>query len=283
MDYERFISALIQCVEEELGGDAVVERQSVLKNNDVCAEGLVLKGEKEKIAPILYMENFYQSFQQGESIEKIAESIVKLFRNCPAFPEWDFEELLDFASVRKQIIYKLVSAEKNAELLKKVPHLPVLDLAIIFFIYISEGALKNCSVLIKNDHMNLWKIPISVLYESAKKNTPRLCPCVMYPMSELFDAKGFEECEVYVLTNEQGVNGAAALLYPKMPAYIYRELQGSYYLIPSSVHEFLVVPERMGVSVSELQAMVREINETEVDAQDVLSDRIYYFDGDNIT
>ena len=79
------------------------------------------------------------------------------------------------------------------------------------------------------------------------------------------------------------MNGAAVLLYPEMPKLIYETLGGNYYLLPSSVHEFLVVPEERGIKPEELKKIVREVNETQLEREDFLSDEIYYFDGEIIT
>ena len=92
-----------------------------------------------------------------------------------------------------------------------------------------------------------------------------------------------EDCPIRVLSNETGINGAAALLYPKMPEYIYKTVGGNYYLLPSSVHEFLIVPEKKGINPSELVAIVREVNRTEIEKEEFLSDDIYYFNHDIIT
>lgn len=285
MDYEQFVSAVVECAEKELGSEAVVERQRILKNNGVYAEGIVIRKPGGRIAPVIYLDGFYRSYRNGESMDYIAGRILEQFRSCPEPPEWDFREILDFGCVREKIVYKLVNAEKNQNLLKQVPHLPVLDLAIVFYLMISEGAFQNCSVLIKNDHMDLWKIPMTVLYEAAKENTPKLCPYVLRPLADFLGApeEVMPEGPIFVLTNELGINGAAALLYPHLPEYIFKQTGGNYYLLPSSVHEFLIVPEKAGISGGELLEMVKEINGTEVDVQDLLSDHIYYFNGDIIT
>lgn len=285
MDYEQFVSAVIKCAEKEAGSGAVVERQRILKNNGVYADGIVIRNQGGMIAPLIYLEEYYRSYLGGESVEHVTGRLFEVFRECPEPPEWDFREILDFSRVREKIVYKLVNAEKNENLLEQVPHLPVLDLAIVFYLMISEGAFQNCSVLIKNDHMNLWKIPMTVLYETAKINTPKLCPAVLRPLADFLGVSEevMPEGSVLVLTNEQGVNGAAALLYPHLPETVFQQTGGNYYLLPSSVHEFLVVPEKAGISAQELLEMVKEMNCTEVELQDVLSDHIYRFDGNNIT
>lgn len=284
MNYQQFISAIIECVEKKTEGTAIVECQRVLKNNGKQMTGISIRRPGDSVAPVLYLAELYEHYKGGTEIELLAEQLLKVFLSCPAVPEWNQEEFLDYSRIRGRIVYKLVNAQKNEKLLKQVPHLLVLDLALIFYFMVSEGAFQNCSVLIKNDHLNLWKIPLIELYQAAHDNTPKLCPYVLQPLTAL--TENFvqpDDCRVLVLSNEQGVNGAAALLYPNVLKLIWERVGENYYLLPSSVHEFLIVPEEEGICAGDLIDMVMEVNATEVDLEDVLSDSVYYFDGDNIT
>ena len=107
------------------------------------------------------------------------------------------------------MIYKLINARRNQALLKKVPNLPLLDFAIVFYVMIPVNETENCSVLIQNVHMNYWKLPISVLYECAKENTEKLCPYVFRPLSEYvenYTGEYIPGSEFYILSNEMGLN-----------------------------------------------------------------------------
>ena len=80
-----------------------------------------------------------------------------------------------------------------------------------------------------------------------------------------------------------GLNGAASLLYPEMPGKIYEHIRKKYYLLPSSIHEFLIVPKTPMINPDNLRRMVKEVNETQIAQEELLSDHIYYFDGNIIT
>lgn len=284
MNYEQFIAAVITCAEEKGGGSIAVERQQIMKNNGVSAVGIAVRRQGEAAAPVIYPEELYEQYRAGESIENLTEVLLEVAMRCPRPSGEEIGEFLDFEKIRDRIVYRVISAEKNEELLQKVPYLPVLDLAIVFYLMVPEGTFQNCSVLIRKEHMKFWKIPITAIYEAARKNTPALCPCVFMLLSDFWEEEPlFADCPVFVLTNEQGVNGASALLYPHLPGIIREKLGENYFLIPSSVHEFLIVPEHAGFPAEQLAAMVKEINATELEKEDVLSDRIYYFNGDNIT
>lgn len=85
------------------------------------------------------------------------------------------------------------------------------------------------------------------------------------------------------MTNVTGIYGASAILYPKMPKRLYEKLGCSYYLLPSSIHEFLVVPADAGIYSENLRNIVCEVNETQIEEEEVLADSVYYFDGKNVT
>ena len=286
MNYEQFICAMMECTKKKLSETEIVEKQEVLKNNGVISVGLVIRKNSENTAPIIYLEEFYKKYLLGAEIELLCEILVQKSRNAPLPPVWDYEEMLDFRKIHNQIVYKLINAKKNEKLLQKVPSLPILDFAIVFYWMIPAGESESGSVLIRNEHMNLWKIPISLLYQCAKENTPRLCPYIFRSLNEYMEEMTGEILEgspLYILSNQIGIHGASAILYPGMPGRIYENLKRNYYLLPSSIHEFLIVPENRFIRPENLQSMLKEVNETQIKAEELLSDHIYYFDGNIIT
>lgn len=286
MNYEQFICAMMECAKKKLPEDEIVERHEMLKNNGVFSTGLSIRKREKNIAPMIYLEEYYESYQAGEGLETLAERFIRRSKNAPAAPKWDYDSILDFSKMKDRIVYKLINAKRNARLLREVPYLPMLDFAIVFYLMISADKTGSCSVLIKNSYLQLWKLPVSVLYQCARENTPGLCPCVLRPLTEYIEemsGEKAEECPMLVLTNETGLNGAAAILYPHMPKKIEKQVGGSYYLLPASIHEFLVVPEEEGIRPTELLKLVKEVNDTQIREEELLSDHIYHFDGHNIT
>ena len=286
MNYEQFIDAMLECIKNKLPGTDIVEVQEVQKNNGVKFVGLVIRKSERGIAPVIYLEEFYKRYQAGWSIEKLSSMLVERSRNAPDMTRYNFEELKDFSKIQDKIVYKLINAKANENLLKEIPHLPLLDFAIVFSVLMPLSEKESGSILIKNGHMDLWKCPISVLYEYAKRNTQKLCPMVFCRLSDLMKTFGencYQETQVHVLTNESGMNGAAVLLYPDVPRMIYEMVGDNYYLLPSSVHEFLIVSEEDGMLAEDLQKIVREVNTTQLEREEFLSDDIYYFDGNIIT
>lgn len=286
MNYEQFVSEMLTCTKEKLPGNYRVNRQEVLKNNNVLMIGLSVRESECEIAPVVYLEEYYKRYLRGCSLEQLADLLIDKCRNAPLMIQWNSEQLMDFQKMKNKIIYKLINTKENEKLLKEVPNLPILDFSIIFYLYLPISETETGTVLIRNSHRSLWKCPVSVLYECAKINTPKICPYVLCPLEDLMRSYGeelAEGCPILVLSNESGNHGASALLYPQMPKKIYEVIGGNYYLLPSSIHEFLVVPANEKVIPQELMAIVREVNRTEIEKEEFLSDQIYYFDGDIIT
>lgn len=286
MNYEQFVETMYEMCRERLDTSSVVEKQQILKNNGVSMKGLTIRKKEQAVSPIIYLDGFYARYQQGESMEMLCDGIIEKCINAPELPVHEYRKIFDLSYVQENVVYKLVNLKQNQELLQEAPHLPMIDLAIVFCLLFPVDERENCSVLIRNEHLKQWKLPLSVLYQYAKSNTPRLLPPVFVPLEEQFPEVFFETEEsvpLYLLTNEDGFHGAGVLLYDRMPKWIYEQLKEPYYLLPSSVHEFLILPGKDAPEPSRLQEIVREINATQVEKEERLSDEVYYFDGNIIT
>lgn len=286
MNYEQFVMAMLECVKGRLSETELVEKQEILKNNGVVAIGLSIRKKGEKAAPIIYLEDYYHRYCMGEAMEHLTDQLMNRIRCAPSAPAWEYEDILDFRKIRHLVVYKLVNAKRNQKLLKEVPNLPMLDFAIVFYVMVPVNNFENCSILIRNAHMNYWELPLSLLYQCAKENTQRLCPYMLRPLNEFVESHFGEELPespMIVLSNRTGIYGASAILYPGMPKRIYEYVGKNYYILPSSIHELLIVPGNEQIFPGNLKEIVRDVNTNHISAEEFLSDSIYYFDGNNIT
>ena len=131
MNYEQFVLELLTCVKSRLDESVIVEKQEILKNNGVIAAGITIRSEEEKVAPIVYLEDFYKRYCMGESIENLTDYLLEWANRVPQMPAWNYEDILDFEKVKNLIVYKLVNTERNEKLLKDIPNLPMLDFSVI--------------------------------------------------------------------------------------------------------------------------------------------------------
>lgn len=91
------------------------------------------------------------------------------------------------------------------------------------------------------------------------------------------------ECNsTYVATNESRMNGATIILFPEIMQNIAKKI-GNFYILPSSIHEVIIVPESFNSDHEELLGMVESVNGNEeiMRKEDVLSNTVLYFDSPN--
>lgn len=209
----------------------------------------------------------------------------------------DPRHFLNYADIEKRIVYKLINTGRNHELLEDVPHVEFLDLSIVFQIVLTCKPGSTASILIHNAHIKLWGVTVDNLFRVAAKNTSQImgwelqamddviCEIMGEKSTEIFD---YDEAKsglaglvpLYVISNRYKVEGAACLLYPMLLTKIFRKLKSCFYVIPSSIHELLILPADSGYSDEEILAMIKDVNDTQVDPDEILSYSLYHYDGD---
>ena len=271
-----------------------VEIKRVTKNNGVIYTGISVCNEDEKVYPTIYLEPFYDEFGEEPLTDELIDRICGIYesRRLGAIPGLDF--LLDYESVRKNLRCKLINYKSNEEWLKDVPHRHFLDLAIVPYYRIKDCDLGRTimsegSFVIRNSHLEMWHVKADALIGESMKNTftmerPVITGIyeVLRKLNPAFEAgvrEGFEAAPMYVMTTE-GANGAVSMLYEEKIGDFCETIDSDVYIIPSSINEVILVPRKGCIPEGMLNEMVREVNATELEPVDVLSDHVYYFDRD---
>ena len=104
------------------------------KNNGVILDGLSIRRQGQKVAPTIYMDAYYREYLDGRSLKGICDQIIECCSNTDFEEKFNADFFSDYSRLQHTVVYKLINAEKNRELLKKIPHLPFLDLAIVFYL-----------------------------------------------------------------------------------------------------------------------------------------------------
>lgn len=260
------------------------------KNNGTIRRGITLTEQNINISPTIYLEEYYRQFQKGSSLDHITADILRLYHEVRFQKPWGEEKISAFSQVKEKLIYRLVNREANRKMLKDVPYIAYLDLAIVFCVLLEVTKYGTATMPVHNAHLDMWGVSKEEVYARASENTCRLLPdefstmsAVIEELSKVPPGLGGEDEELggeemYVLSNRIKSYGAAAVLYDDRLACIGTYLKCNYYVLPSSVHEVIVIPERAALGKEELSAIVAEINRTQVEAEEILSDRAYYYD-----
>ena len=176
MEYQTFKEELCRILQKRTEGKKKVILQQVEKNNGVVLDAVVLQGEKEQVLPTIYLEELYEIYEEGATLEQIAGRILCEEEKWKEEVEFSLEEFEDYTRARTSIFYKLVNYQMNERMLKRVPHIRYLDLAVVFYYRVEQGHFPGGSVLIHNNNLVTWGITKSQLMKDAAFNTSRKLP-----------------------------------------------------------------------------------------------------------
>ena len=293
-----------------------VRIHKVIKNNDIELDALMVVGRDTNISPTIYLNPYYEEHQNGRDFTEIVFEIFHLYLDHCGKMTFSLEEFQDFAQIKKKVAFRIINTKLNEKLLKDIPSKKFLDLSIVYYTMIDQGEEGNGSAtaLIHNSHLDLWGISKEELHRVAMENTPRMLGWEIRSMDAIIKdmlVKEFESDEgmqaivresgddtyydrvaeekleelnehredikMFVLTNKMRMNGAACILYQGVLQRFAQECACNIFILPSSIHEVILVPARKGITQSELDCMVRDVNREAVEDGEILSNHAYLY------
>lgn len=293
MDMDIFAAKICAAVKEKLGDGYKVTVKDVKKNNGVLMKGLLIFSSEQGMTPTIYLDSFKEAYESGMPIRAAADKIVAIYRRDSIKTEdIDMDFLLDYRKAKDRVCYRLVGRKDNEELLADIPHMEFLDLAICFYYDYQREGMGDGIIIIHNSHMAMWDVSVDDLFLLAQRNTPCLRPWeystigkVLQEMEEAGEEIPFgsedaviEAVPMRILGNERRAQGAACILYPGVLDEIAAREGRSFYIIPSSVHEVIILPDDGNGSPEAFKRMIAEVNRTQLAPEEVLSDSLYYYD-----
>ena len=298
MELKEFALKVRNAAANRLGADYLVGIQEVRKNNNTVLQGLMIGSNKHNVAPTIYLNPFWEAYEGGVPLSVVVDRILQIYEEDTPKGDIDMSFFKEFDKVKDRICYRLISAEKNRELLVKIPHIRYLDMAICFYYAYQGDLLGSGSILVYNSHMELWNTSTEALFELARKNTPALFPWECRSMEdavkELFARQQTDGLDMFleeaeqqeffaampmkILSNANRVQGAICILYQNVLKQLAEKEGKNLYILPSSVHEVILLPDNGRESAMQLREMVVDVNATQVEAEEILSDNVYYYD-----
>lgn len=284
MTYYQFVQAVESKMKEVVNEDIMLSIYTAEKNNGVKRQGITIAQHGVNISPTIYLEEYYEKYLNGCKVDRIAKDVLRLYHEVRLQKSWDEDKISSYEAIEDRIVYRLVNLEANSNLLKEVPYVAYLDLAVIFYVMLEINEHGTACMLIRNEHLDMWKVTPDDIYNKAKENTWKLLPSEFHTMREMMEEYNKNDSYMgmdilHVLTNKIRNFGAATILYDGVLEMIGDFLDDNYFVLPSSIHEVIIVSETEapwgGAGLSE---MVKEINHTQVDEEDILSDTAYYYD-----
>ena len=271
LDYEQFKVVLTTKLEELLLKSKKpygYKKQVIHKiNQDLDAISMI--GENITMSPTLYFNNMYEYYNGTDAtIEELALKAFETMLEGVNQTEITENGLPDKDKFMNNIFFQVINTEKNKTLLLEHPHREYLDLSIIYRYAISLSDNDIATAMINYNLMDEFKLTEEELYEAAYKNTKK----ILEPKITSPGFTGF-----YMITNDLNIFGANGILYKDIVAKEAKKLNTDIYLIPSSMHEFLIQPVSNMLKPKDLKEIIKDANENVIDPEDYLSDSLYIY------
>lgn len=293
MVFQEFISTVARRMEErykEMGQDYTVttkKRESVNQENSIS---IVVKKPGQLQQPGIVMNSFYADFNEGKKkMDEIVDQLIKSVEEENLGIQLN-DSLFTKDKILRNIRMELINADRNRELLSHVPYRMVADLAVIYKYIIQDTGEGIIGATLTNHTIAGMGIHEDELFRMAMDNRRENAPCVIQNLEDVIHGlneslrmketpeedglDSFLDCSV--LTSQDGLFGASCILYPEAVKELAVAKGGNFLLLPSSIHEWLVIPD-VGIS-DDLEDIVRFVNKNEVREEEILSDHVYYYD-----
>lgn len=286
MEFKKYSQMLMCKMQLFMGKEYELEIREVNKNNNVTLTGIMAKKKGQTAFPTLYIDEFFCPDLDESDVEYLAMRLAGRFIEIDGNAPQNLERYFEYDFVKEHIAVKLINAEANKDILMDSPHRRFHNLAIVYYYIIDdEGLGGRGSILIHNSQIEDWGVTEEELYETAISNSKNMLPYTITPIKEVVESMGnFElgdaEVPMYILTNRFNTFGAACMLYDEALEEFAIKTGGSFYILPCSIHEVILMPVKEEYNIKDILMTVTDINRTEVTREYVLADSVYLYDYD---
>ena len=295
MEYEVFVKQFLTELQKNMETqENKIRRRKVTKTNGVVKDGISVWYSDSNVSPTVYLDDLYEMHKDGYSVNELADTTVKVLeKNKNMTPEMP---VLTTESAKENLYCAIINSAENEEMLKNVPHEKLEDLSVVARFRVG----KDGSFLVTNDICEVLQMTSEEVMEVAHANTNKTkykCQSMGEVLRELMIQDGIPEAFadeliqqtqedndiMWILSNESKIDGAVAMTSQDVLKAAHEKLGEDFYVLPSSRHEVILVPQSIVSNVEDLKAMVHEVNITEVQEVDKLSDSVYIFNGRHLS
>ena len=291
MNFQEFVDKVKEAIRDALPEsfrDAQVSVEPFRKLNTSYL-GLQVKKEGQTVVPNINLDAHFREYQ--ETGKPFADVLTAIAEQVQLAPPMETEWLKDYSQVKEKLFIRVSDAKENEAFLRMAPHKELDGLAISYHIAFEGLHGVEASTPVTYKMMEMFGVTEEQLHADSLESTQRLYPVQYTSMAEVMNKMmgidadmdpdmmpATEGPQLMVLTNMQGIHGAATLFYPGQLEAIAQQMGSDFFVLPSSVHETLILPDDGTAEPDSLQFMVREINQSTVAPEDRLSDFVYHYD-----
>lgn len=291
MDFNEFQNQILQEAKERMWG-VQVEIRPVEKLQGESYTGLSIQPNDSPVAATLNLDAVYnQMVDQGKTFQEVADDLISHAVDVIVdMPKIDVNDLTNYDQMKNTLVVQVIPTDRNADMLADIPHKNIEDMFLVYRMQIDQNETGTSSVLITNAMLENYGVTLDQLHQDAMDAAVINNPATFRSMQEvLSDLMGMpadlmppmDSPQMYVASVESSLNGAGVIAYPDFMNQVAEQVGGDFFVLPSSVHEVLVIPDDGSMNRHDLELMVREVNASEVLPKDQLSDNVYHYDSQN--
>lgn len=271
--------------------------EEVAKNDGLKLTGISIPQGDQRAVPTVYLDSLYLDYVNGKDLDSCVGDVADMrieVQDKAEFINIGLPDILDYEKMKDKLQVRICDREWNEERLADKVVTEHGDFAAYYAVNVEENEGGIGSIPVTVALMNEWGVTAEQIQADAMA-ADRNRGVVLMDMNEIVKSMIFgEEPEnllnekldietmreqMFCLTNAQKMNGASLLLQEDIRKQIGECLDSDYFVLPSSIHEVLILPDNGLFEVPELNAMVKEVNETQVERQEQLSDKVQFCDG----
>lgn len=272
-DFVQFVIDFIKDYLPKEYKDSKIVVEEIVKLNDKYL-GLSLQSDKDEAAPCVNLDKFYEMYSDGEDLEEMLVNMAAVLEIPPLSNTLDI--FTDYEKAKDHLMLRVCNASLNEDYLKSIAHIDMADLAVMYGIAIENEERGYRIAMIKNALLDDWGVSIDQLHEDAVKSSIKKFPPLLFNMADIIPFsrgtnnlleedktvdKAFESSPFYVLTNIESFEGASSLFYPDIMDKAAKTIGEDYMVIPSSIHEVILIPDSAEISLGDLKNMIRSAND----------------------
>lgn len=267
-------NAIATIIEENTGLEATAQE---VRKGDFIEVGITVGKPDVKIRPNIYLSQF-----EDLPDEQIADRVIEIYEeHKDGMADFDPSTYTDYEKAKQNFRLCIRPQTSNEEDIKQ----NYLDLELFVKCEVAGG-----NITVKKNHVEMWGVDESEIFEVAKINSRK-----EYTIDGMLDvirelgrkdladelSDDFEVKPMYVIGNTKRMLGAGAIANTDFLANFASKI-GNFYIIPSSIHECLVIPERFVDNTAYMKSLIADVNNYQVAPEERLSYNLYYFNGNEV-
>ena len=273
MFFEEFRNTIVKIVKETM---------PVTVEKNMLVSPTIKKDGKATCSASVDLFELYDRYNAGESVERIAQDVIEMFMKMR--PGIALTGILSTKNMR------IIAALVPKDFLDRHPdaiHDDFLDLAVVYRRILIDNDEFKGSLLVSQDYLDAAGITKDEMMKYVDNST-ECCPLT----GALDECRGKDAdiSDVPVLTQGAyvirrkgdacGLNwlGAGPAMLSGIIPKIAEANDCNVIILPSSIHEVLIMPDYGTTDYDRLASLVSHVNSTEVAPDDRLSDHVYGYD-----